>query len=287
MIIRSLLSEELAFAPECTALEGWAGETLEVFEGFHGHDPGGCLVAEEGGALLGICVATSYGGYGFIGELIVRREGRGRGIGPKLLESAVHHLRERGAESIGLDGVARAVPFYELSGFRTVCRSLRFSVSPGEAPRVSGPDPGRVRPMSMADLPSVRALDREAFGADRSYFLERKLASHPELAWIAEGGGGLAGFILGHPGNGIVAVGPWVVAERWPRPLELFDAIRASANGLRLRVCILETNAPAVQALRSVPSLAEEPPSLRMILGPSDRLGNSPMCWAVGSPAKG
>ena len=48
-----------------------------------------------------------------------------------------------------------------------------------------------------------------------------------------------------------------------------------------------ETRETAVVAFRSVAGLSWQPGSWRMVLGPSDRLGNSPLCWAVGSPAKG
>ncbi len=287
MFIRPMRSDELTFASECTALEGWAGETLAAFEGFLSNDPEGCLIAEEAGAPVGICVATSYGKNGFVGELVVRREGRGRGVGPRLFESAVNYLKARGAGNIYLDGVAKAAPFYELSGFRTVCGSLRFAGRPEELAQAGGPGSGSVRPMRAEDFPPVLELDREAFGADRSFFLARRLKSHPEFAWVAEDGAGIAGFILGYPGNDIVTVGPWVVAERWPRPLELLVPVRAGAKGSRLLLGVLETNVAAVQALRSLPGMTEQPPSRRMVLGPSDRLGNSPMCWAIGSAAKG
>jgi hypothetical protein len=48
-----------------------------------------------------------------------------------------------------------------------------------------------------------------------------------------------------------------------------------------------ETRETAVAAFRSLTGLAEQPGSWHMVLGSSDRLGNSPLCWAVGSPAKG
>lgn len=289
MIIRPLRPAELGFAAECPALEDWTTETLDVFEAFFAHDPDGCLIAEETGRLVGICVATPHENHGFIGELVVRREARGHGIGPRLLRAAVEYLRHRGVVSIYLDGVAKALPFYELSGFRPVCGSLRF-VGRLKGPALPQPDipkTGPLRPMSKSDLPSVLALDREAFGADRGFFLERRLASNPGLSWVAEDDAGIAGFILGQPGKGIVAVGPWVVAERWPRPLDMLGPLVNAADGAPIRLGVLATNTAAVTGIRSLPGMTEQPASLRMVLGPSNRLGNSPLCWAVGSPAKG
>jgi predicted N-acetyltransferase YhbS len=287
MTIRPFRPDDATFAAQCAALEGWTTETLEVFAAFFAHDPDGCLIAEEAGRPVGICVATPYDRYGFVGELIVRKEGRGRGVGPRLLLAAIELLKHRGVEDIGLDGVARAVPFYEISGFRPVCESLRFVGRLEGLPQADLPSPGRVRPMSKRDISSVLALDREAFGADRSFFLERLRSRHPELSWVVEDDAGLAGFVLGHPGNGIVAVGPWVVAERWPRPLDILRPLASAAGKRPVRIGILAKNTASVAAVRSLPGMTEQPPSIRMVLGPSDRLGNSPLSWAVGSPAKG
>ncbi|MHB8054001.1 MAG: GNAT family N-acetyltransferase [Candidatus Aminicenantales bacterium] len=287
-LICSMRSEDLAFAAECPAREGWTSETLDVFEGFFAHDPDGCFVAEDAGRPAGICLATSYGSCGFIGDLIVRREVRGGGFGPALLDAAVRYLKGRGAESIFLDGVKKAVPFYELSGFRPLCLSLRFAGWADEISQdVGRPETARLRPMRTRDLPGVFELDREAFGADRSFFLERLRSLDPELAWVAEDGGGIAGFILGHTGYGIVAAGPWVMAEQGPRSFDLLAPVLERAGEGRFRLGVLETNDAVVRFLRSIPGLAGQPPSLRMVLGPTDRLGNSPMCRAIGSPAKG
>jgi hypothetical protein len=67
----------------------------------------------------------------------------------------------------------------------------------------------------------------------------------------------------------------------------LFNPILDKARDNRIRVGVLETNETAVQFLRLVPGLIEQLPSNRMVLGTSDRLGNSTLCWAIGSPIKG
>ena len=89
MNIRQMGMEDLCFAAECTSAEGWVSENIDVLESFYLNDPQGCLVAEENGRQLGICIATSYGTCGFIGEVIVRPEARGKGIGAALLNRGV------------------------------------------------------------------------------------------------------------------------------------------------------------------------------------------------------
>jgi ribosomal protein S18 acetylase RimI-like enzyme len=194
--IRPMTPTDLAFAAECTASEGWASEDLATLEGFYQHDPHGCLIAELARWPVGVCKATPYGRSGFIGELIIRTQVRGQGIGAALLDHAVRYLRRRGTETIYLDGVVKAVPLYERQGFRKVCRSLRFS---GALQGQSHPD---VRSMRADDLPGVFALDRQAFGEDRSFFLGRRLELYPELCKVMLEEGKLTGFILGRRGEG-------------------------------------------------------------------------------------
>lgn len=272
---------DLDFAAACTAAEGWASETREEFESFMAHDPAECLVAEADGERIGICVATPYGSSGFVGELIVVPGWRGQGVGRQLLERAIAYLRGQGARNIFLDGVVAAVSLYERAGFDKLCRSLRFSG------KIAGRSYPHVRPMRPEHLPTVRQLDRRAFGADRRYFLERRLACYPELCWILEQGGQVAGFILGRRGPGLISAGPWVVWPGVERPESMLESLATEAGGSPLALGVLETNTQAVTLIRSL-GLTEHPaPPWRMRLGSTGNLGDSDQCYAVGSPAKG
>jgi ribosomal protein S18 acetylase RimI-like enzyme len=281
MTIRTMRDSDLDFAAESAALENWPSETLGAFASFLGHDPAGCFVAERDGRPAGICVATAYTGSGFIGELIVRKDVRGQGIGPRLLEHAVNYLKSRGVEAVYLDGVERAVPFYESVGFRGVCRSLRF------LGHIEGRTHPALRPMFRDDLKEVCRIDRDAFGDDRSFFVKRRFSLFPRYAKILEQGGRITGFILGIQGRGLVAAGPWVVRAEAERPLSLLEGLARETGNLPLRIGVLETSLRAVESLRGLGGLQPQRPSWRMVLGPGGRLGNSPLCWAVGSPAKG
>ena len=281
MVIRPMHASDLDFAAGCTAAEGWASETRQAFEGFLAYDPGGCFVAEAGGTQVGICVATRYGESGFIGELIVVQEMRGRGIGLGLFDHAVEYFRSRGAQNILLDAVPAAVPLYEKIGFRKVCRSLRFTGS------ITGRFDPHVRTMQAADLDAVSAMDQEAFGADRRFFLERSLSLYPEFSKVIECDGEMTGFIMGRRGNGIIPAGPWVVRPGVERPGDLLVSLAAEVTRIPLRVGVLEANLEAAATVRRF-GLAENPdPPWRMALGPSGHLGLSKHAYAIGSPAKG
>jgi ribosomal protein S18 acetylase RimI-like enzyme len=281
MIIRQMQPSDLDFAVTCTAAEGWITETREVFEDFLSVDPEGCFVAKADGAKIGMCTAVTYADSGFFGELIVVEPMRGRGIGRELLEHAIDHLHRRGVRNILLDGVVAAVPLYERVGFRKVCRSLRF------AGKLTGRAHARVRGMQPADLQTVGAIDRAAFGADRLPFLRRRLAAHPELCNVLEHGGQLAGFVMGRPAPDVVSVGPWVVLEGVPAPQRLLENLAVEAGDSRLHLGILETNAAAIEAVRSLGFEERPQPPWRMVLGHSAALGASEQCYAIGSAAKG
>jgi ribosomal protein S18 acetylase RimI-like enzyme len=281
MNIRPMIASDLGFAATLTADEGWLSETKEDFEGFHLYDPNGCLVAEENGERVGMCVATAYGASGFLGELIVRKDRRGRGIGTRLMQHALAHLSHRGVRSIYLDGVESAIPLYERLGFRKVCRSLRFSG------KVRGTGYSGIRAMTPADLAVVAEMDRGAFGADRSFFLQRRLSLHPHLCLVLEAEGRVRGFIMGRERTDLVSVGPWVVQSHGARPGRLLEALAADGEGLTLAVGVLEMNSHAVKTIQDL-GLARRPhPPWRMVLGSSANLGMRDEAYAIGSPAKG
>jgi ribosomal-protein-alanine N-acetyltransferase len=280
LTIRPMQPADLDFAAQCTAREGWASETRAEFAGFYAHDPAGCLLAEAEGQRIGICVATSYGVAGFVGELIVVPERRGQGVGRRLLERAIAHLHGRGTQSIFLDGVTAAVPLYERLGFRRVCRSLRF------AGAIAGRSPAGVRAMHPDDLATVGQMDRQAFGADRAFFLERRLALYPELCKVLEYNGEISGYIVGRRGLNAVSAGPWVVRPEAPNAAALLESLAAAVPDGRISLGVLETNGQAVETIRAL-GLAERPdPPWRMVRGAGE-LGVSPQLYAIGSAAKG
>ncbi len=279
--IRRMQPDDLAFAAACTAGEGWESENQSTLEGFFLNDPRGCLLAEEHGQPIGICIATLYKSSGFIGELIVRAEARGKGVGAALLNRGVEHLRDRGAETVYLDGVLKAVQLYERNGFRKVCRSWRFSG------HLTGKSSQWVRRMGQSDLQQVVALDQVSFGEDRSFFLQRRMDLFPHLSFVLVEAGQMTGFILGREGPGWTAAGPWVVKADSVSALELLHAFALEAGDRSISLGILAANQRSLQSVQSIGFEPNPDSPWRMALGPSSDLGASPNCLAIGSAAKG
>jgi GNAT superfamily N-acetyltransferase len=70
-------------------------------------DPGLWFVAEADGEIVGCALAVAYPTEGWIRQLAVRRDARGRGVGTALLEEAFGGLYDRGERRAGL-GMAAA-----------------------------------------------------------------------------------------------------------------------------------------------------------------------------------
>ncbi len=281
LTFRSMAHGDLDFVDEMIAAVDWQSQNRPVFEAFLENDPAGCFIAEQDGRPVGTAVGTPYGECGFIGEVIVREEQRGKGIGKLLMKHTIAYLHGCGVRSIFLDGVVKAVPLYERLGFNRICPSLRF------AGRVQPKAHSHIRPLTATDLPGIFAMDRTSFGADRSFFLRKRFEEHPDLAFLYEEKGLPAGYILGRRYGDAVAIGPWLASEVVANPLDMLAALAGSTASAMLNLGVLECNALAVKLLEDAGfTLADDPP-WRMVLGRNTGLGQSTTCFAIGSPAKG
>lgn len=281
MRIRPMTHQDIPFAVELATSEGWDSENEDVFRAFLFHDPQGCFVAEINDTPVGICTATAYDTAGFFGELIVLPEYRNQGIGSQLLTSAIDYLKTKQVGSIYLDSVPEAVPMYERAGFRKVCASLRFRGEP------KGKEDGRVRAMRKWDLDTVCSLDKIVFGADRQFFLKWISFIGPDFAKVLVHDDKIIGYISGRYTSCGISVGPWVVPPLIKNPEGLLLSLAMEVFHEPLNIGVLESNTKAVQLLESLHFKKTDSAAIRMVLGDYKKLGTSPYCFAIGSPAKG
>jgi len=270
---------DIEFALECTQNEGWAGETREDFESFMLHDNRGCFVAQENNRRIGICVATAYQENGFIGELIVINEMRGKGYGKKLFDHSVNYLISKGLNNIYLDGDLDAVPIYEKSGFRKICKSLRFTGKP------KAKFHPYVKTANNSDIEKICEIDKMCFGDDRSFFLKRKYKLYPEFCLVIKHDNAIMGYIMAKPGVNVLSVGPFTNNDPVPVSV-LLESLATRARNQIFRIGILE-HSGYIDAVRTLPEFTEQTPCWRMVYGKSDRLGIGPGLVAIGSAASG
>jgi GNAT superfamily N-acetyltransferase len=279
--IRQMEPSDIGFAVQLALNENWKGQDEEIFQSFLAYDSKGCFIAEKEKNRIGICIATGYRQAGFIGELIVIKSERGQGTGKHLLDHSIAYLGKKGVKSIYLDGVPVAVPLYERTGFRKICRSLRFSGQVQTAPH------SQVRQMRMEDIQEIGQMDTNCFGDERTFFLKHRFILNPELCYMMESNGSITGYLFTKKTGDSVSIGPWWLGPDVQSPEALLTNLALKAQHLPLRIGVLETNIKAVELLRSM-NLKESPdPPWRMVLGPTGNLGLSDQFYAIGSAAKG
>jgi GNAT superfamily N-acetyltransferase len=183
--------------------EGWISHPWE-FRFLRTAFPQGALAARDESGYVGFVTALRHGRSGWIGNLIVRKDRRGAGIGRSLFEQALQLLTSRGVQTIWLTASAQGRPLYEQQGFSSIDRICRWQGS------------GGIR--QAQELPALRRvieLDAEAWGDRRDQLL---------LATAGRGvlHGSSAGFLVCQDQGGIHQLGPWIAPEKEGR--ELFEA---------------------------------------------------------------
>jgi len=163
--IRTLRRDEMPWVIDLAAHEGW-NPGLHDAECFHAADPGGFLVAEHEGELLGCISAVSYAGrFGFIGLYIVAPAWRGKGIGITLWNEGMARLS---GHVVGLDGVPAQTDNYRRSGFELAWNNVRYA---GVARGAGMAVPHEISPLGSIDFASLCADDLRVFPARRAAFL--------------------------------------------------------------------------------------------------------------------
>jgi GNAT superfamily N-acetyltransferase len=146
------------------------------------------------GRLAGAVVLTRWGpDLASVGMMLVATRYARRGLGRALME---HLLAEAGGDAtVMLFATDMGRPLYEKLGFLPVRRNVSFvgTFRPGRVDVGAGALPGFTRPAAEADLPSILAVDRAAFGADRSRVLTR-LPGFAEHLAVLETDQGISGY---------------------------------------------------------------------------------------------
>lgn len=172
--------------------EGWICDRWE-FEFLLNAFPGGCLVAREGDIPVGFATSIKYGKSGWIGNLIVRGDCRGRGVGTALMKQTLAALADAGTETVWLTASRAGKPIYEALGFAAMDVIHRWV---GEG--TGGMAPCR-EPMPRSE---ILALDRDGWGDRRDAIIDA-VADRGRL-FTTRGA-----FLFSQPCAGGLQLGPW------------------------------------------------------------------------------
>lgn len=190
---RLLRPEDLPALLRLKDAAAW-NQTAEDFLRLLALEPEGCFGIDFGGTLAACASAVCYGTeLAWIGMVLTLPEFRGHGLARRLMEHALDYSRRRGVRWTKLDATDMGAPLYRKLGFEPECAVERRLRQPGPFAAVAGAARGE------PDL----ALDRSAFGADRSALLSA--LAREGAVWISEDA-----FGMGRAGSRAAYFGPCV-----------------------------------------------------------------------------
>lgn len=275
---------DIDYVAESIQREGWGHSRRDV-ERCWRWEPDGCFVAEADGRRVGHVFSIRYYKMGWIGLLIVDQKERGKGIGRTLMENAISHLQELGAETIRLEAVERAVPLYRLLGFKEEFDSLRFRKKIDQKNKDPEMRAG-VRPMQKSDVADIARFDSRRFGADRLRVLKRLYEDNPRLCFISEMRGNLCGYIMARKTRETRWVGPWI-SEDSERAEDLFHVcVRALEDETELRLGMPAPNRDGISLVEKI-GFKLTGKSLRMVLCKHQVSAQTDGVYGIGGPEKG
>jgi len=211
------------FAVRLAEQEDW-GIPARDFERILLLDPRGSFVAMENAKRVGLATTISYGTQiAWIGNIVVAESRRGRHIGQSLVKHAIGYLGRKGVARVALYSFDENIEFYRKLGFKMgdrfarLRRKMRPVFSSGSEPR----DQGTMR------RSAILAMDRKAFGANRSRLLVNVLDSGAGT-YIGYSSGSRQSYILVKDYADMYELGPWISFGL--RRAELEDMLRLILN---------------------------------------------------------
>jgi GNAT superfamily N-acetyltransferase len=230
-------------------------------------------VQEADGRLVASALAFPYpSGFGWIGMVIVHGPYRRRGLATRLMDRSIAELRDRGLIPF-LDATPAGRGVYERMGFRPVDALARWQGQGGGSESADAPE--------LTDVAEIAALDRAAFGADRSAVLPDLVARAGGLALRDADGDG---YLLARPGRTATYLGP-VVARETAAAFRLVDAALARIAGpVYVDVPDRQT---ALTGLLAERGFEPQRPFTRMALDHDSVFGDPQLVRAIAAPELG
>jgi GNAT superfamily N-acetyltransferase len=225
------------------------------------------------GHLIATALALPYPqDFGWISMVLVHGPFRRRGLATCLLERSIAELRDRGLVPV-LDATPAGQAVYERMGFRPIDALTRW--------RRLGGSRNPVEPGPGGELGDLAALDRAAFGADRSAILT-SLLSRAGAVCVRDPA--RRGFLLSRPGRTATYVGP-IVARDTEVALGLVEAgLAATAGPVLIDIPDREVE---VAGLLARHGFEAERPFTRMALGRDTAFGEPELVRAIAAPELG
>ncbi|HEX8151054.1 MAG TPA: GNAT family N-acetyltransferase [Pyrinomonadaceae bacterium] len=243
--------------------------------------PRGCFAAAAGARLVGTTTTTVYGReLAWVGMVLVDPEFRRRGIATALVRAALEVLDAAAVATVKLDATPEGAPVYEALGFDAELHIERWvGAARAEA------SPAHVAE-GVPDPSQIFALDRRAFGADRSELLKALLEESCVAPAVSIGADGrLRGYALARRGAMSDYVGP-LVAEDAATAASLLDDVLGRLDVGQVCVDLNTTYAGGARVLEAR-GFVKQRGLIRMRRGGGSGAGTSDSVFAIAGPEVG
>nr|WP_169713712.1 GNAT family N-acetyltransferase [Paludifilum halophilum] len=145
-----------------------------------------------------------------LGMVMVDPDYRRIGLATQLVKKCISKVSDR---SIMLVATEEGKPLYEKLGFQTVTTLHKFVAKEYISGSLSGTDSYTIRPILKQDIPEIIRLDQEAFGGDRSIFLENRIKQAVYRVMLRSRTGEVLGYGLGVQNPRMLMIGPVVAPD--------------------------------------------------------------------------
>ena len=234
MVLDQLSHSDIPVFMDLAAAEGWISSEWELgllMESF----PEGCFAFRVIDQTVAFITSVKYDKSGWIGNLVVKKAMRGKGIGSVLMRKALEVMLRAGVETVWLTASDAGKPIYERVGFAEIGKIIRWK-GRGEG--------GRIRNKREITVEEAIALDSLAWG-ERRCSLIRGICAGGDV-FGAEGG-----FLVLQGHGALKQIGPWVCTEHNDAPLLLEAALAHAEESREILLDVPEGNFAACALLAS------------------------------------
>jgi len=250
-------------------------------------DARGCFGAFMAGRLIGTITTAAYATeLAWIGMVLVDPDYRRRGIATRLMSVALNYAQAAGLATIKLDATREGRPLYEALGFISESVIERWERTPDGTPSDRVPSRG-VLPLDQSTQDAVFALDRLAFGSDRSKLLDSLIEDSccQPLVTIGSGERSLGGYALARRGRRASYIGPLIAVDE-PAALTLLDAM---LHQLKDQKVYIDLNAGFASGAKSLADrrFVKQRDLIRMRFGKDSSGGTSNLVFGIAGPELG
>jgi ribosomal protein S18 acetylase RimI-like enzyme len=227
--------DDFAFAVRLTDTMNWK-LVEEDFQFMKDLEPEGCFIIWDESERIGVATTISFGKVGWLGNVIVREEYRGRGAGSLLVKHALDYLTKQDVETTGLYAYQNKIPFYQRLGLEYDSDFIVLSGKPD-----SSSEHIHQREASKHDEREIIDLDQLCFGSSRRKLLAPILSDSSNVCYVSLENKSIQGFVVVKVYPGMAEVGP-LVSKRG-RPEIAVNLLKTALNrvkGFEVVTCIPE-----------------------------------------------